>query len=185
MQLCGKCVTQEHATLIEKPTEWQIRKADEAHSVYRRLAREGNYRLQAPERKENPVYYTLRKELEYETPASRQLSLINNFSEVLKQEMSERQIDSEQLAVQIGTHLDIIKEAEKGFLKDADTAKKLEKFFGISFLEERKIPLFLKRNPEKRNINLGDGVEIDFKSKDVTISELKAKTDKIIEEGHN
>jgi len=185
MQLCGKCVIQEQATLIEKPTEEQIRNADNAYSLYQRLAKEGSYSIQTPAKKENPVYYNLRKELECETPDSRQLKLIKNFSEVLKQKMSERQITSEELALQIGTHLDIIKESEKGFLKDMATAKKLEQFFGISFLEEIKIPLFLKKRPEKGNLNLGNGVEIDFKSKDLTVAELKAKTDEVIEREHN
>jgi ribosome-binding protein aMBF1 (putative translation factor) len=185
MQLCGKCVMQEHATLIEKPTEEQIRNADNTYSVYQRLAKEGSYNVQAPAKKENPVYYGLRKELESETPASKQLKLVKNFPEVLKQKMSERQITSEYLAMQIGIHLDIIKAAEKGFLKDMATARKLEQFFGISFLEERKIPLFLKNRPEKTDLNLGSGVEIDFKSKDLTVAELKAKTDEVIEGGHN
>ena len=185
MQLCGKCIMQENATLIEKPTEEQIRNADNAYSVYQRLAKEGGYNVQMSARKENPVYYSLRKELECETPASKQLKLVKNFSEVLKQKMSERQITSEYLAMQIGIHLDIVKEAEKGFLKDMATARKLEQFFGISFLEERKIPFFLKNRPEKANLNFGSGVEIDFKSKDLTVAELKAKTEEVIEGGHN
>jgi len=185
LRLCSRCAFQEHATLIEKPTEEQIRKANTAYSVYERLAKAAGFeikhnQLRKKKTEEVEISADFKKALDEEEPNSRNLKLIPNFAELLRQKMAERQITSEALAQQIGTHPDIISEAEKGFLKDSDTAKKIEQFFGITLFEEKKVPDYLKRLEEiQKNkkaaalANLGEGIAIDFKSTELKIGDLK------------
>jgi len=68
LRLCSRCAFQEHATLIEKPTEEQIRKANTAYSVYERLAKAAGFEIKHNQlRKKKPkklkFLQTLKKRL--------------------------------------------------------------------------------------------------------------------------
>lgn len=175
VKLCGKCIFQENPVLLNKPSEEQIRKVDESIEVYKRLAREGGYKIELPKSAKR-MPEELRKAIDEETPKSNQLNVVDKFEEILNQKMSEKQISAEELAKQINTHPDIIKEAKKGFLKDEDTARKLETFFEIQLFEEKKISAYLKKRLEESpKLEKGDG--IDFNSKNLTILDLKRMHD--------
>ncbi|MEM4326065.1 MAG: hypothetical protein QXU40_02075 [Candidatus Pacearchaeota archaeon] len=167
IKICELCSKREGLPIIKKPTEAQLKKAEERPRYF------GGYKPQDSTSLKTEKEFTLRKGVEkgqnqYSYPMKKGLGseLIDNFGWVIMVARRKKKLTQEDLAREIGEPIENIKKIEEGILIEnyKDLINKLEKTLGIQ----------IKKWSKDENITEPANLKFDLvTTQKITIGDLK------------
>ena len=182
IKLCKRCIADEHATVIKKPTEAEVQGVGKNESVYKRLSLSAG--LNPSEHRRNIQEFHLQNKLKKDDVSLRDLidkkfdrfvkntlkkreDLVDNFNWVIMRARRFKKITTNQLAQEINEPERVIKMAEQGVLPEGDyvLVQKLEKTLGIRILKPE-VAIELDRQRKQLGFD-------NYSSKNLTLSDLQ------------
>lgn len=182
VKLCKRCISEENAPVIHKPTEAEIQSVDKRSSLYKRLSDAAG--LNPEEHKRNIQEFNKKDLIKKEEVTLRDLvdkkfdkfvkktlkkreDLIDNFHWVIMRARRAKKKSISQLAKEIGELERVIKMAEQGVLPEGDyrIVEKLETALGIRILKPE-----IAEELERQKKQLGFD---KHSAKNLTISDLQ------------
>ena len=181
IKLCKRCISEENAPVIHKPTEKEIQGVAKSDALYRRLS--GVAGIDPEEHKKNVQEFQIKDLLKKEEVTLRDLvdkkfdrfvkktlqkrdDLIDNFHWIIMRARRAKKKSVPQLAKEIGESERVIKMAEQGILPEGYAiVRKLEDSLGIRILKPE-IAAELERQKKQLGFD-------DYSAKNLTISDLQ------------
>ena len=183
VKLCKRCISEENAPIIHRPTEKEIQSVAKSESLYRRLSNVAG--LDPAEHKKNiqePFTFSRKSQMKEEVTLrdlidkkfdrfvkktlKKRDDLIDNFHWVIMRARRAKKKSVTQLAKEIQESERVIKMAEQGVLPDGYViVRKLEDALGIRILKPE-----IAEELERQKKQLGFD---DYSSKNLTISDLQ------------
>ena len=188
VKLCKRCIEEENAPIIHRPTEKEIQSVAKSDSLYRRLSNaaginptEHRKNIQEFHIKESKDEVTLRDlvDKKFDKFVKKDLKkrddLIDNFHWIIMRARRSKKMSVSQLAKEIGESEKVIKMAEQGVMPEGYVVvRKLEEILGIRILRPE-----IAQELERQKKQLGFD---DYSSKSLTISDLhEMKKEGIVE----
>ncbi len=181
VKLCKRCIFEENAPVIHRPTEKEIQRASKSTSLYKRLSSAAGLNPQQHRKNvkdsfafsnKNNQEITLRDlvDKKFDRFIKKKLKkrddLIDNFHWIIMRARRARKKSITQLAKEIGEPERAIKMAEQGVLPEGYViVEKLETALGIRILKPE-----IAKELERQRKQLGFD---DYSSKNLTISDLQ------------
>lgn len=182
VKLCKRCIADEHAPVIRKPSEDEVKGVMKNDAVYKRLSLSAG--LNPSEHRKNIQELHLQSRLKKDEVSLRDLidkkfdkfvknplkkrdDLVDNFNWIIMRARRAKKITTNQLAEEMHEPERVIKMAEQGVLPEGDyvIAQKFEKTLGVQILKPE-----IRHELERQRQQLGFD---NYSSKNLTLSDLQ------------
>jgi ribosome-binding protein aMBF1 (putative translation factor) len=187
VMVCSTCAEEEGVPIIKKPSEIQLEKADERFSVRERMERMSGMRDATEISSDQTVVQGNLAKLRMPEKKELHEDILDNYYWTLNISRRRKKLSVSQLASQVGTTPEIIRNIEKGKLPEefSEIFLKIEALLGIKLLKKHDTKIsFLRNKDEEKELlsqvrkKMGE-ISIDNKSSQKTEKDIEKRREKL------